>query len=105
LAQRPIKLQVLGAGCERCEQLAANVQAAATALGVAFTLEKVADIGEILRFGVLTTPALVVDGKVVLTGQVPDVAAVKALLVAKSEPGTWNSEPGIRNPEPGRRDT
>ena len=50
------KLQILGPGCPRCQQLAANAEAAAKALGIEYTLEKVTDINEIMKFGVMMTP-------------------------------------------------
>jgi small redox-active disulfide protein 2 len=60
--------------------LAANTEAAAKALGIEYTLEKVTDINEIMKMGVMMTPALAVDGVVKVAGQVPDVETVKQLL-------------------------
>ena len=74
------KVQILGPGCPRCKQLAANAQAAAKALGLEYELTKVTDLKEIMALGVMMTPALVVDGVVKVTGKVPDVEALKALL-------------------------
>ena len=74
------KLQVLGAGCPKCKKLAENAEAAAKALGLEYTLEKITDINEIMKFGVMMTPALAVDGVVKVVGKVPDVEAVKGLL-------------------------
>ncbi len=74
------RIQILGTGCPKCQALAANAEAAAKALGIAYTIEKVTDIREILKFGVMLTPALVVDGKVVAVGKVPDAEAIKAFL-------------------------
>jgi len=74
------KLQILGTGCPKCKQLAANAEAAAKSLGIEFTLEKVTDINEIMKFGVMMTPALAVDGQVKVVGKVPDPQAIKAML-------------------------
>jgi small redox-active disulfide protein 2 len=74
------KVQVLGTGCPKCKKLAQNAEAAAKALGIEFTLEKVTDITEIMKFGVMTTPALAVDGVVKVVGKVPDAETIKAML-------------------------
>jgi small redox-active disulfide protein 2 len=75
-----MRVQVLGTGCAKCKQLAANAHAAVAAAGVAASVEKVEDLREIVRFGVMTTPALVVDGKVRSTGKVLSAAEIEALL-------------------------
>ncbi|MBM4042164.1 MAG: thioredoxin family protein [Planctomycetes bacterium] len=75
-----MKIQVLGPGCPKCKKLAENTEEAAKALGVDYQLEKVTDIARILAFGVMMTPALVVDGKVKMVGKVPSVEDIKALL-------------------------
>ena len=75
-----IKLQVLGTGCPKCKKLAENVEAAAKALGVEYEIEKVTDINEIMKFGVMMTPALFVDGKVKIVGKVPSQDEIKSLL-------------------------
>ena len=74
------KLQVLGTGCPKCKQLAETVEAAAKALGIDYELEKVKDINEIMAFGVMVTPALVVDGDIKVSGKVPSVDEIKAML-------------------------
>jgi small redox-active disulfide protein 2 len=61
--------------------LSEHAEEAARALGLDYTLEKVTDINEIVAFGVMTTPALVVDGQVRVAGRVPTADALKALLV------------------------
>jgi small redox-active disulfide protein 2 len=73
-------IQILGPGCPKCKQLAANAEAAAKALGVDYHLEKITEIAKITAFGVMMTPALVVDGQVKVVGKVPDVEAIKAML-------------------------
>ena len=75
-----LKIQVLGTGCPKCKKLAENAEAAAKGLGVEYTLEKVTDITEIMKFGVMMTPALAVDGKVKLVGKVPAPNEIMALL-------------------------
>ncbi|HUT61475.1 MAG TPA: thioredoxin family protein [Phycisphaerae bacterium] len=74
------KLQILGTGCPKCRQLAANAEAAAKALGIEYEIEKVTDINEIMKFGVMMTPALAVDGQVKVVGKVPEPETIKALL-------------------------
>jgi small redox-active disulfide protein 2 len=74
------KLQVLGTGCPKCRRLAENAEAAAKALGIEYAMEKITDINEIMKFGVMMTPALAVDGVVKVVGKVPDAEAIKALL-------------------------
>ena len=74
------KIQILGAGCAKCKKLADNAEAAARELAWEFKLEKVTDINDILAFGVMMTPALVVDGEVAVLGKVPSVQEIKDLL-------------------------
>jgi small redox-active disulfide protein 2 len=58
------KIQILGTGCPKCKLLTANAEAAVKALGIEATIEKVQKIQDIMKFGVMVTPALVVDGEV-----------------------------------------
>jgi small redox-active disulfide protein 2 len=74
------KLQVLGTGCAKCELLSEHSERAARELGLDYELEKVTDLGEILELGVLVTPALVVDGEVRVSGQVPSTLRLKEIL-------------------------
>ncbi len=74
-------LQILGTGCPKCTKLAANTETAAKELGIEYDLVKVTDITAIMGFGVMMTPALVVDGQVKVVGKVLDVAELKTLLV------------------------
>ena len=64
----------------KCRMLADHTDQAARALGIEYTLEKVTDINDIVSFGILSTPALVVDGEVKVSGRVPPAEAIKALL-------------------------
>jgi small redox-active disulfide protein 2 len=63
------KVQILGTGCAKCEKLMANARQAAQAAGVEIDLEKISDMAEIMKFGVLSTPGLVIDGKLVASGK------------------------------------
>ena len=74
------KIQILGTGCPKCAKLAENAESAAKALGLEFDIEKVTDIGEIMTFGVMVTPALAVDGQVKVVGKVPSPEEIKRLL-------------------------
>ena len=75
------KLQILGTGCARCNALTMATEKAAQSLGLQYELEKVTDLNRIMSFGVMITPALVVDGKVKVSGKVPSVEEIKTLLV------------------------
>ncbi len=75
-----MKIQVLGTGCAKCRQLAANAGRAVAELGIQATVEKVEDLREIMKFQVMSTPALAVDGKVVSAGKLLSVEDVKALF-------------------------
>ena len=65
------KLQILGTGCPKCQQLAETAEMAAREAGLPYQLEKVTDINQIVSFGVMRTPALAVDGTVMVSGRVP----------------------------------
>lgn len=74
------KIQILGSGCAKCANLAAVADQAAQALGVPYELQKVTDMRQIMSFRVMSTPALVVDGVVKLSGRVPSLDEAKQLL-------------------------
>ena len=74
------KIQILGTGCAKCEKLAANAKLAAENLGLDYEMEKVTDLNQIMGFGVMTTPGLVVDGKVLVTGKVPSPTDIEKML-------------------------
>jgi len=74
------KIQILGTGCPKCKKLAENAEAAAKELDIEHELEKVTDINEIMKFGVMVTPALAVDGQVKVVGKVPSPDQIKAML-------------------------
>jgi len=75
-----MKIQILGTGCPKCQKLTETAEAAAKDLGITCEIEKVKEINEIMRFGVMITPALVVDGEVKVTGKVPSVEDVRKML-------------------------
>lgn len=75
-----MKLKILGTGCAKCNALTMITEKAAQALGLPYELEKVTDLKQIMAFGVMTTPALVVDGKVKVSGKVPSVDEIKTML-------------------------
>ncbi len=74
-------LKILGTGCAKCQKLTETAEAAAKELGLDYEVEKVTRIDDIMAFGVMVTPALVVDGEVKVSGKVPSVEDVKAMLV------------------------
>jgi small redox-active disulfide protein 2 len=74
------KIQILGTGCPKCKQLAQCAEQAAKELGLEYELEKVTQINDIMKFGVMVTPALVVDGQVKSAGKVLSLAEMKSYL-------------------------
>ena len=74
------KIQILGTGCPKCKKLAENAEAAAKELGIEYQLEKVTEINEIMKFGVMITPALAIDGQVKVAGKVSSTEDIKAML-------------------------
>jgi len=74
------KIQILGTGCAKCQKLAAVADEAAKSLGTPYEMQKVTDIKQIMTFKVMSTPALVVDGVVKLSGRVPTVEEAKQLM-------------------------
>jgi small redox-active disulfide protein 2 len=75
-----MKIQILGAGCQNCKRVAANAEQAVRELGLSTEVEKVEDIQEIVKFQVITLPALVVDGQVKTLGRVPSVKEIKEII-------------------------
>jgi small redox-active disulfide protein 2 len=73
-------IQVLGTGCAKCTKLKENAEAAIKEMGVEATVEKIEDINQITSFGVMMTPALVIDGEVKLVGKVAAPHEIKQLL-------------------------
>ena len=76
-----MEIKVLGPGCVRCRGLDQRVRKAVDQLGLDATVTKVEDIQEIMAYGIMKTPALVIDEKVVMTGSLPTLTDVKAFLL------------------------
>lgn len=79
-----MKLQILGTGCPKCNKLEANARAAADELGLDCEIEKIDDMLRFVDFGVMLTPALVIDGEVKVHGKLPSADELKSLLTAAS---------------------
>ena len=80
-----MKIQVAGPGCPRCHLAEKNVINACAALDLSADISHVYDVKEIATLGVMSTPAVIVDGKIVMSGRVPTVGELKAIL---SQAGT-----------------
>lgn len=75
-----MKLSIYGSGCAKCKQLTANAETAAQALGLDYKVEKITDTSAIIDAGILRTPALAVDGEIVVEGKIPSPDELKVLL-------------------------
>lgn len=73
-------IKILGTGCSKCKTLEKNTREAVESLNIQATITKVEDIMEIIQFGVMTTPALVVNGQVEIKGRIPSVEEIKTIL-------------------------
>ncbi len=73
-------IKVLGAGCPKCQQLTDLATQAAEIAGVEYTIEKVTDVSQFAQYGVMITPALVVNGEVLVVGKVPPLEDIQSLL-------------------------
>ena len=76
-----MRIEILGVGCYKCKQLTANAETAVKELNIPAEISKVSDIGKIVEYGVMTTPALAVDGAVVSAGKVLSKEEIKKILV------------------------
>ncbi len=74
------QIKILGTGCKKCNELADKVRSVADSQCIEYEFEKVTDISQIVSYGVMTTPALVVDGIVKISGKVPSESEIKELL-------------------------
>lgn len=74
------EIKILGTGCAKCNKLAEQAETAAKELNIEYKLEKVTDLNKITDYGVMITPALVVDGQVKITGKVPKLDDIKKIL-------------------------
>jgi small redox-active disulfide protein 2 len=73
-------IKILGSGCPNCVRLETNAQKAVEELDIDAVIEKITDIGLIMSYGIMSTPALVVNEQVVSYGRIPDVAEIKTML-------------------------
>ncbi len=80
-----MKIEILGPGCPKCHLLEATMKKVADKLGVPYELVHVKDIAKIATYGVMMTPALVIDGKVKVVGKVPSEAEITTLLTSAAE--------------------
>lgn len=80
-----MEIKVLGTGCPKCKALEQATQNAINELGVQATITKVEDIVDIMNYGVMRTPALVINEKVVLTGRVPDAKELKEIITKSQQ--------------------
>ena len=76
-----MNIKILGTGCSRCDALEQVTRKAVSDLGIKASFQKVDDILEIMSYGIMHTPGLVVNNKVVMSGRVPSVTEIKELLV------------------------
>jgi len=75
-----MKIQILGTGCPKCQQLTENAENAAKELGLDYEIEKVTEVNDIMKYGVMMTPGLAVDGEVKISGKVADPDEIKQYL-------------------------
>lgn len=75
-----MKIRILGTGCHKCNALMVAAEHAAQALALQYELEKVTDLKQIMTFGVMSTPALALDGQVMVSGKVPSVEELKGMF-------------------------
>lgn len=74
------KIQILGMGCPKCEKLYAQAEEAAKEIGIEYEMEKISDINKITDMGVMSTPALAVDGEVKFSARIPTKEVLKEIL-------------------------
>jgi small redox-active disulfide protein 2 len=80
-----MKLEVLGTGCPKCRKVYENAEQAVKELGTCVEISKVEDLKAIMSFGIMTTPALAVNGEVKVSGKIPSVAEIKSIISESSE--------------------
>jgi len=74
------EIKILGTGCPKCKKMAECAETAAKELGIEYRLDKVTDIAQITGYGIMMTPALVVDGAIKIVGKVPSVDEMKKMI-------------------------
>jgi small redox-active disulfide protein 2 len=79
------KIQILGTGCAKCQRMTENAEEAAKRLNGECTVEKVTALEDIMMFGVMMTPALVIDGEVKVMGWVPSVEEIRTMVIGKKQ--------------------
>ena len=79
-----MKIEILGMGCATCNKLEDTVRLAISEMGIDAQIDHVKDIKQIMSYGVMTTPALVIDGKVKAAGKIPSLAEMKQLISGQS---------------------
>ena len=75
-----MNIKVIGSGCDKCDKVYALVQEAVEELALEAEIEKVEDLIEIVKLGVMSAPSIMIDGKVVISGQVPTKEKIKKML-------------------------
>ena len=75
-----MKIQIFGTGCPKCLQLVNNVKIAIEESGVDAEIEKITEISDIIKFGVMMTPALAVDGNLKFVGKLPSIKEIKETI-------------------------
>ncbi len=83
----PTKVQILGTGCPKCKKLFAEAENAVASSGISAELEKVEKIDDIMSYGVMMTPALVVDGEVKCSGRIPPASEIATWLTTAAAKG------------------
>ena len=78
-----MKIEILGTGCPKCKKLAELVEQAVKESGIEAEITKITEINEIMNYGVMITPALVIDGKVKIAGKIPSLEEIKKWLKEK----------------------
>ncbi|MGJ0847172.1 thioredoxin family protein [Tissierella praeacuta] len=73
-------IKILGAGCPKCENVEKNLNIAIEELNIDAQIEKVEELVEIVKYGVMTTPTLIIDGEIKFMGKVPSVKEIKGVL-------------------------
>ncbi|HEX2970280.1 MAG TPA: thioredoxin family protein [Bacteroidales bacterium] len=73
-------IKVLGTGCSKCKALEKITRETITEMGIPATVTKEEDIMKIMSYGIMNTPGLVIDGKVVLSGRIPSISEMKEIL-------------------------
>ena len=90
---RKVKIKILGTGCQKCKKLAENAEEAAKELGINYELEKVTDITQIISYGVMITPAIMVGEEVKSSGKVPGKAEITSWLTTEMAKDECNHNP------------